>query len=284
MAKYSYAQLEEIWVAGATRRGYSKAEAISQAPLMAAISLAESKGESEAVGHYPDATPEGLWQINGKPFDGNALNPVTNAEMAATKLKSQGLGAWETYTNGDYKTYYTEKNVKEASTKAKLDQASFLNEALEDATPGGLGEKLGQETGEGLAKGTLIKEAEGTIKEGEQAAKAVTSTAEFLEALSEPETWIRVAETLGGLLLLYIAIRQMSGRFEVSRTVVAQTRKGADITTRTGRVTAKHGKEITKAPERVAAGRKAHVRSKKFGGTGKQAVKAAIKAAVEAPK
>jgi hypothetical protein len=283
MATYSYAQLEEIWVAGATKRGYSKAEAITQAPLMAAISLAESKGESEVVGHYPDATPEGLWQINGKPFAGNALDPVTNAEMAAEKLKSQGLGAWETYTNGDYKTYYTAKNVKEAATKAKLDQASFL----EDATPEGLTE-LGLEVGEGIAKGTIIKEAEGTVKEAEgtvkETVKSAADVGEFLEALTEPETWIRVAETLGGLLLLYIAIRQMSGRFEVSKTVVAQTRRGRDITVRSGWVTAKHGKKVTKAPERTAAGKKAHARSKKFGGTAKEAAKAAVKAAVEVPK
>lgn len=75
----------------------------SKAQLMAAIALAESGGSPTA--HNPSGAT-GLWQILGNPFPGNARNPLTNAKMAVSKYKSQGLGAWEAYTNGSYRKYY----------------------------------------------------------------------------------------------------------------------------------------------------------------------------------
>ena len=102
MPALTYAQLEETWIRGGGSR--------RMAPLMAAIALAESRG-------YPDATNPtdnngtqtswGLWQVS----DGthNPLpdwaDPVGNARLAVAKLKSQGLGAWGTYTSGAYRQY-----------------------------------------------------------------------------------------------------------------------------------------------------------------------------------
>jgi len=91
---YDYAQLEGLWVqAGGPR---------PLAPLMAAIAMAESGGDSEA--ENPSGAT-GLWQILGDPFPGNALDPLTNAKMAVAKYHSQGLGAWTTYTSGAYKQF-----------------------------------------------------------------------------------------------------------------------------------------------------------------------------------
>lgn len=98
MTTYSYAQLEGLWIkAGGPR---------DKAPLMAAIAEAESGGNSDA--HNPSGA-SGLWQILGNPFPGNPFDPATNARMAVAKYKSQGLGAWVTYTNGAYKQYLSNK-------------------------------------------------------------------------------------------------------------------------------------------------------------------------------
>lgn len=72
------------------------------AQLMGAIALAESGGNPRA--HNPSGA-SGLWQILGVPFAGNVWDPLTNARMAVAKYRSQGLGAWEAYTNGMYKRY-----------------------------------------------------------------------------------------------------------------------------------------------------------------------------------
>src|SRR5271170_4820603 len=70
--------------------------------LMAAIALAESAGETTVVNSIGAC---GLWQIH--PSQPGCTNPITNARQAGVKLRTQGLAAWETYTNGSYKQFYT---------------------------------------------------------------------------------------------------------------------------------------------------------------------------------
>jgi TP901 family phage tail tape measure protein len=68
--------------------------------LMAAIALAESNGRQGIVNSI-GAT--GLWQIH--PGGAQYLDPVANARAAGQKLATQGLKAWEAYTNGSYRQY-----------------------------------------------------------------------------------------------------------------------------------------------------------------------------------
>lgn len=70
--------------------------------LMAAIALAESGGNPSA--HNPSGA-SGLWQILGQIVPGNIFNPFVNARNAGAKLRSQGLRAWEAYTNGNYRQF-----------------------------------------------------------------------------------------------------------------------------------------------------------------------------------
>lgn len=98
MTTYSFSQLEGLWISAGGPRW--------RAPLMAAIAMAESGGRSDAVGpptQYGQA--KGIWQILGNPFPGNPFNPQINAKMAVAKYRSQGLGAWATYTSGAYKQF-----------------------------------------------------------------------------------------------------------------------------------------------------------------------------------
>lgn len=100
MTVYSYAQLESLWISAGGPR--------SLAPTMAAIAEAESGGNSDA--HNPSGA-SGLWQILGNPFPGNPFDPATNARMAVAKYKTQGLGAWVTYTSGAYKAFLNSKTT-----------------------------------------------------------------------------------------------------------------------------------------------------------------------------
>jgi hypothetical protein len=94
---FSYAQLEGLWVNAGGPSGL--------APVMAAIAEAESSGCSTA---YNASGATGLWQILGAvdPSDqANLTDPAVNAKEAVLKYKSQGLGAWVTYTNGAYRAF-----------------------------------------------------------------------------------------------------------------------------------------------------------------------------------
>lgn len=87
-------QLANLWIqAGGPPR---------LAHIMAAIGMAESGGRAGVVNSIGAS---GIWQIYGLPFPGNPLIPFTNARMAVAKWRSQGLRAWEAYTNGTYRQF-----------------------------------------------------------------------------------------------------------------------------------------------------------------------------------
>lgn len=97
MTQYTYSQLEELW----DNAGGSP----TLAPVMAAIAMAESSGNSTA---YNSSGATGLWQILGavNPSDQDQLfNPVVNAHEAVLKYQTQGLNAWVTYQTGAYKQF-----------------------------------------------------------------------------------------------------------------------------------------------------------------------------------
>lgn len=80
------------------------------ANLMAAIALAESGGQVDAKHTNDDGSVDyGLWQINSahKAYDPQRLldDPNYNAKAAVAVYKSQGLGAWTTYSSGRYRDY-----------------------------------------------------------------------------------------------------------------------------------------------------------------------------------
>lgn len=92
--KYNASSLASLWVAAGGPP--------SVARLMGAIAMAESGGAVRA--HNPSGA-SGLWQILGVPFPGNPMDAMTNARMAVAKYRTQGLRAWEAYTNGAYRRY-----------------------------------------------------------------------------------------------------------------------------------------------------------------------------------
>jgi hypothetical protein len=91
------------------------------ANIMAAIAMAESGGRANATNSNTNgSTDRGLWQINSvhSQFDAQRLltDPLYNAQAAVAIEKSQGLGAWTTYTSGAYKSFLNSASRKPTYT------------------------------------------------------------------------------------------------------------------------------------------------------------------------
>ena len=168
MARYNFSQLEALW----TRAGGAK----SVAPVMAAIALAESSGNSDA--RNPSGA-SGLWQILGKPFAGNAFDPLTNARMAVAKYKTQGLQAWVTYTSGAYRKFLP---------------------AGAGAVPGGhTGVTPGASGGGGPGLGGLLNFPA-------QVVGAFTAAGTALDWLLLPSHWVRIIAGAAGAAMLAMGV------------------------------------------------------------------------------
>ena len=112
MTAYSFRDVESF----ARQAGFTP----ELSPLMAAISFAESGGNSRA--HNPNASTGdnsyGLMQINmlgamgperraafGIQSNEELFDPLTNMKAAKKIFDSQGLGAWSVYRSGAYKQF-----------------------------------------------------------------------------------------------------------------------------------------------------------------------------------
>lgn len=99
MTKYSYSQLETIWI----DNGGNKAVA----PIAAAIAMAESGGDSTATDNDSDgSTDRGLWQINSTHGSLSTYDVNGNAK-AAISISSNGSNwnPWVTFQTGAYKKF-----------------------------------------------------------------------------------------------------------------------------------------------------------------------------------
>ena len=112
MTAYSFRDIESF----ARQAGFTP----KNAPIMAAIGLAESGGRARA--HNPNASTGdnsyGLMQINmlgamgperraafGIQSNEELFDPLTNMKAAKKIFDSQGLGAWSVYKSGAYKQF-----------------------------------------------------------------------------------------------------------------------------------------------------------------------------------
>jgi hypothetical protein len=86
------------------------------AHLMAAIAMAESSGNPNAIGPPTESgRAMGLWQImmpvNAGYVHGNVFDPLVNARAAVAIYRAQGLRAWETYDTGAYRAFYARGGI-----------------------------------------------------------------------------------------------------------------------------------------------------------------------------
>jgi hypothetical protein len=113
-ARYGYVALMKLYVAnGGPKR---------QAPVAAAVALAESAGKPNAR-HVNNngSVDQGLWQINSSNYSGSDIyDPNVNARWAV-KLSTHGRGwrNWTTFTSGKYKKYLHKQPKGETSVAGK---------------------------------------------------------------------------------------------------------------------------------------------------------------------
>ena len=194
MAQYSYAQLEDLWIqAGGSR---------ALAPVMAAIAMAESGGNSEA--RNPSGA-SGLWQILGNPFPGNPFDAQVNAKMAVAKFHEQGLTAWVTYTSGAYKQF-----LKGGVPPAAAHTTGAVSTTGDSS---GLQEWLSWIPGFGIPLSFMAGTASGVADVGSAVAEIGKVFSELVTTISwlfVPSHWIRIICFLLGVPLVLIGIGVMA--------------------------------------------------------------------------
>lgn len=212
----SYSQMEQVWI----QAGGSPAVA----PLMAAIGEAESGGWAGATNPTDNngtQTSWGIWQVSDGThqwsYGGNPYNPIDNARAAVAKYKSQGLGAWGTYTSGAYRTFL-KGNVPPGTGKIPGGSGSgggnkgtetgiSIGGILGGLVPGSIGTEV-------PAFGKIIDAIfKGGIKSGTDAfsaiAAALAAIAKIFEALLwlfNPANWVRVFSGFLGFILFSISL------------------------------------------------------------------------------
>jgi hypothetical protein len=110
MAKYTYAQLKQLWI----QNGGNPAAA----DIAAAVALAESGGDSSATNTNTDgSTDRGLWQINSvhgalSTFD------VTGNVKAAIQVSNNGANwsPWVTYVSGAFRKFLSPTTAASTGT------------------------------------------------------------------------------------------------------------------------------------------------------------------------
>ena len=209
----SYSQLEQVWIqAGGSR---------AMAPLMAAIAMAESGGWAGATNPTDNGgtqTSWGLWQesdgTHGWSYGGDPYDPVNNARVAIEKLKSQGLGAWGTYTSGAYRQFL-HGNVPPGTGKIPGGKGSGGGgTTTTDFSLGGLLGGLGSVAGDISLLGKIpLAIFKGGIHSATDAfsviGAAISLVAKFFEGLLwllNPANWLRIISGFIGMILFFIAL------------------------------------------------------------------------------
>lgn len=181
---------DEAIAAVAYQAGFTDTELLAK---FVAIALAESSGNPRAhnnvnKGHF------GLWQIAGvhealmKKYGGTdkAYDPAINAKMAYEVYKGQGLGAWETYTNGMYLPFLPRGRAAAKKIKAA---------ALKDPTL----------TGIDIVTGGAISDVGDTID------NTLESASKIVDFFTSKANWVRVGMWVAAWVLIFLAFKRMFG-------------------------------------------------------------------------
>jgi hypothetical protein len=200
---YTYGQLETLWI----NAGGPKAVA----PLMAAIALAESSGNPAALNQTDNGgtqTSVGLWQVSTgtHQYPSAWATPAGNAAEAVAKYKSQGLGAWGTYTSGAYQQFY-----KGGTPASALPQGGGTQQATLDSAPGwlvpveaasgpiGILNAIGTQLVGGISSGVGTAQSfEGIWKSLDTFAKEGEALLTGIEWLFVPSHWVRIIAFMFG--------------------------------------------------------------------------------------
>lgn len=166
----SFGELKAAWI----RNGGNPAAA----PIAAAVAMAESGGNVNAINHNSDGSIDrGPWQVNSVHGDLSQTGDVDQAARAAIKISNNGANwnPWVTFKNGAFRKFL---NAKDSDTTGYLNESDTAH-----AVEGGLN----------------------AIPDGLKAIGA------FLAKLVDPKTWLHVLEVVGGVILLVMGLRVLTG-------------------------------------------------------------------------
>jgi hypothetical protein len=164
--------------------------------IAVAVALAESGGNPAAT-HYNSngSTDYGLWQINSVHASllsgGTWSDPLSNAKMAYSVWQGSGWQAWTTYKTGAY-------------------LANMGKAALASGNP-----DLSATAGSATSVSNPVSGLDGL------------STA--ISTLSSAETWVRVGNVVGGMLLIGLGLAMIEHRTGMLAKTAEKAAAGAAV-------------------------------------------------------
>jgi hypothetical protein len=228
MAVYSFAQLEELWIqAGGP---------VAVAPIAAAIALAESSGNSEAMNYTDNGgtqTSVGLWQVSTgtHSFPAQWQTPTGNAAEAVAKYRggNSTFSAWGTFVSGAYKQFLSGVSPATGALPAGGSGGGAQAAQLTSWTSGGQPLDLADATTQASASlfggipnpWTIVQSATRGAKDFNTLVGLLNSFLHDIEWLFVPSHWVRVFCFLFGVGAL------LPGMWALMRT---GTGKQGDIT------------------------------------------------------
>lgn len=159
----------------------------SEAAVATAIALAESGGDPFIIGFNTNGTKDvGLWQINDIHGIGcDRMRPDLAAE-AAFKISAAGMtfSPWVAYKSGSFKKYLQEAEAAVSKDpRAPEDWDEFLEQLTKEVPIVG-----------------------GVLTTADRILKIYEFLSDLIGTLLKGETWVRVAQVVGGLLLVALGI------------------------------------------------------------------------------
>ena len=202
VANLSFSQLEGLWISAGGPKVL--------APVAAAIALAESSGNPNAINPTDNngtQTSWGLWQIsNGTHAEvsPNWADPLTNARLAVAKWRGAGnsFSPWGTYDSGAYRRYLPSSYVAPTGTPPGTVQTA----TLAGFNPGDILDPfqavvdIAQSLGQAIAKPADIATSMTRLsKDFNSFVTLANVMVKDFEWLFVPSHWIRVMSFFGGV-------------------------------------------------------------------------------------
>lgn len=159
----------------------------SEIAVAVAIALAESGGDPYIIGFNDNGSKDvGLWQINDVHGIGcDRMKPNLAAE-AAFKISAAGMtfSPWVAYKSGSFKKFLDEAEAAVSKDpRAPEDWDEFLDQLTSE-----------------------IPIVGGILSTADMILKIYEFFRDFFSTITKGETWVRVAEVVGGLLLIGVGL------------------------------------------------------------------------------
>lgn len=278
--------------------------------------LAERAQDVLDAGSYYKISPEILWGVYGiETSHGTDVKTSSTGAMGSYQFEPETAKryGYPMSNSKDRKTYRTQTfaaaHYLSDTMKGGRRTPQNYNRALKIYNSGrptaGYGFKEVRERGSSWAavvKGAAVNTAEketgygstgATVGEIVEGKNPIATGTQFLEALAEPHTWVRLVEVVGGLVLVYIGLHSLvqatrptvvgEAAGEVNKATLKLKGTGLAVASGGTATIAKTAEKAVSGKRRVGAAKAAHSRSLKFGGTTGQARKAALNAAKSKP-